>query len=294
MKIETITDHKCLLGEGPVWDAKSDTIYWLDIFKGEIHAYSPKVKKAKTYALHEMVGSMAVCQNGSLIFASKSGIGLLNRDTGKIEMLAEPENHLPNNRFNDGKCDPAGRFWAGTMSLTEEGGAGSLYLLGHKEAIKKIEKVTISNGLAWSLDHKTMYYTDTPTLQVVAYAYEKETGHISDRKIALQIPKEEGYPDGMTIDAEGMLWIAHWGGWQITRWNPSTGKRIFAIPMPAAKITSVTFGGDGLKDLYVTSAMEGLSPKDLENQPLAGSLFVIKNSGFQGVPTFEFYCGEIG
>lgn len=293
MNIETVTDHKCLLGEGPVWDAKESQMYWLDIFRGEIFCYSLASRTLHSYPIGEMVGSMALCTDGSLIFASKSGFGFLNKVTGKIKMLAKPEDHLPNNRFNDGKCDPAGRFWAGTMSLSEEKGAGNLYVLERNQAHKKIENVTISNGLAWSLDYKTMYYIDTPTRKVVSFTFDKATGNISNRKIIIHIPKEDGYPDGMTIDTEGMLWIAHWDGWQVTRWHPVSGKKIHAIPLPAAKITSCTFGGNGLTDLYITSASVGLSPKELEKQPLAGSLFVIKNCGFQGMPTFEFVNGEV-
>ncbi len=288
MKIETIINHKCALGEGPVWDAKRNEIFWLDIFGGEIHRYSFENEKFHTYPINEMIGSMAICKDGSLIIASKSGFGLLNRGTGKIKALANPEHHLPNNRFNDGKCDPLGRFWAGTMSLTEDSGAGNVYVFGHNLVEKKIEKVTISNGMAWSLDQKTMYYIDTPTLEIVSYAYEKATGHILDKKVVIHIPKDDGYPDGMTIDSEGMLWIAHWGGWQVTRWDPDTGEKLLAIPLPASKITSCTFGGKQLTDLFITSAKEGLSEDELKEQPLAGSLFVIKDCGFKGLPTFEF------
>ncbi len=142
--------------------------------------------------------------------------------------------------------------------------------------------------MAWSPDHQTFYYIDTPTLEVVAYDYAVETGRISNKRIAIGIPAEEGFPDGMTIDKEGMLWIAHWDGWQVTRWNPNSGKKLLSIPLPAAKITSCTFGGDDLQDLYITSACTGLTEKMHDEQPLAGSLFVLKNCGFQGIEAAVF------
>jgi sugar lactone lactonase YvrE len=288
MKLEIFCKHKCLLGEGPVWNAQSQSIYWIDILKGEIHQFDFKKNLHQTYPINEMIGCFAFCKNGQLIMATQSGISFLDHDTGQVLKVINPENNLTNNRFNDGKCDPMGRFWAGTMSLSEEPNVGSLYVFDNKTIEKKIENVTISNGLAWSLDQKTMYYIDTPTFEVVAFDYEKETGNISKKKIALKIPEEDGYPDGMTIDTEGCLWIAHWGGWQVTRWNPKTGEKILSIKLPVSQVTSCTFGGENLSDLFITSASVGLSAEALAQQPLAGSFFVVKNCGFKGVEAFEF------
>jgi sugar lactone lactonase YvrE len=204
-------------------------------------------------------------------------------------LMANPEDHIPGNRFNDGKCGPDGRFWAGTMSHTDEPAKGSFYVFDTDHSVtKKIDHVSISNGLAWSADHKTLYYIDTPTYTVVAYDFDKNTAEISRKRIVINIVAEYGFPDGMTIDNEGMLWIAHWGGWQITRWDPNTGTKLLNIPMPAARITSCAFGGDDFGDLYITSAKRDLSHEQLANQPLAGSLFVIKDIGYKGLPAFEF------
>jgi sugar lactone lactonase YvrE len=288
MKIEVITNHKCSLGEGPVWDAEHQAIYWIDIVKGEIHEFCDRTHSYSTYSINEMIGCFALCKNGQLVIATQSGFGFLDRTTGAIEMVANPESHSPNNRFNDGKCDPFGRFWAGTMSLSEEPNVGNMYVFENKTVEKRIENVTISNGLAWSLDHKTLYYIDTPTFEVVAYNYEKETGVISNRQVVLNISKEDGFPDGMTIDTEGCLWIAHWDGGQVTRWNPKTGEKLDAIKLPVSRITACTFGGKDLNDLFITSASIGLSEDELKEQPLAGSLFVIRNCGFHGTQTFEF------
>jgi len=288
-QIDVVDEHKCLVGEGPVWDAKRKVICWIDILNGEIHEYSPGQKTQKTITVHQMIGSLAVCTNGNFIAALQNGFAFIDRISGEIKMIADPESYLPNSRFNEGKCDPAGRFWAGTMSLSEETNAGSVYVVEKDLSItKRIESVTISNGMAWSVDHQTFYFIDTPTFEVVAYDYDKYTGHISNKRTIIKIANEDGYPDGMTIDNEGMLWMAHWDGWQVTRWNPISGKKLHSIKLSVAKVTSCTFGGENFEDLYITSAKAGLTEEELEKQPLAGSLFILPNCGFKGYPAFEF------
>jgi sugar lactone lactonase YvrE len=289
MQADVVLPHRCLLGEGPIWDDKRKAILWIDILCGEIHEYSPQSRSHKIIAVDQMIGAVVVCQDGNLLAALKNGFGFVNRENGEVNMIANPESKIPGNRFNDGKCDPDGRFWAGTMSHTDEPEMGSLYVFGKDHTInKKISNISISNGLAWSADHRTFYYIDTPTFTVVSYNYDKESGEISGKNIIININEEDGSPDGMTIDDQGMLWIAHWDGWQITRWDPNTGKKLLSITMPVARVTSCAFGGDALEDLYITSASTGLTDEELVNQPLAGSLFVIKNIGYKGQPGFEF------
>lgn len=289
LQIDVVVEHKCELGEGPLWDVKRKAICWIDILKGEIHQYSPEQKTHEIIQVHQMIGSIALCTNGDFIAALQNGFGFVDRISGKVTMIADPESHLSNNRFNEGKCDPAGRFWAGTMSLSEDSLAGSVYVVESNLSVtKKIEGVTISNGMAWSKDYQTLYYIDTPTFEAAAYEYDKSTGNISNKRIIIKIPKEDGSPDGMTIDSEGMLWIAHWDGWQIARWNPTTGEKLYQIKMPVARVTSCTFGGENLGDLFITTARKSLTEDELQKQPLAGSLFVIKNIGFKGMPAFEF------
>lgn len=288
-QLDVVINHKSLLAEGPVWDDKRKTICWVDILNGVIHEYSAEQKIHTTIPVHQMVGSIAVCANGNFIAALQNGFAFIDRISGGLKMIADPENHLPNNRFNEGKCDPAGRFWAGTMSLSEEPQAGSVYVMQNDLLpTKKIGEVSISNGMAWSLDHNTFYYIDTPTLEIIAYDYDKTNGHITNKRMIIKIEAGEGYPDGMTIDNEGMLWIAHWDGWQVTRWDPDSGKKLHAIKLPVAKITSCTFGGENFEDLYIASARVELNEEELKQQPLAGSLFVLRNCGFKGMPAFEF------
>ena len=289
LKIDVVVDCTSLLAEGPVWDNVQKCICWIDILNGQIHQFSPDRKSLKTISVHQKIGSLAVCTNNDFIAALQNGFAFIDRKNGVIKPITDPEAHLPGNRFNDGKCDPAGRFWAGTMSLSEDAATGSVYFIQNTlQPIKMIDAVTISNGMAWSPDHQTFYYIDTPTFLIVAYDYDKVNGHISNKRTIIKIDEKDGYPDGMTIDNEGMLWVAHWGGWQITRWNPGTGKKIHSFKLPVAKVTSCTFGGDDLEDLYITTAKVGLTENELKLQPLAGSLFVIRNCGFKGMPAVEF------
>src|SRR6266850_3235185 len=254
LKAELVVKLSSELGEGPVWDAKQKLICWVDIVNGKIHQYAPEGKKLSTITAPQMVGAIVICKNGDFMAATQNGFARINRETHEVKMIANPEDHLPNNRFNDGKCDPGGRFWAGTMSISEERGAGSVYVLGNDLSVtKKMEAVTISNGMAWSIDHQTFYYIDSPTFEVVAFRYDRRTGNITDKKVVIKIEQTEGSPDGMTIDSEGMLWIAHWDGWQVARWNPETGEKLARIPLPVAKASSCAFGGELFEDLYITS-----------------------------------------
>jgi sugar lactone lactonase YvrE len=289
MKIETVIPETCLLGEGPVWDFRKKTICWVDILNGQIHEYNPSDRSHKTIPVRQMIGAVAICKNGHFIAALKNGFGFINRDSGAVSMILNPEPDLPGNRFNDGKCGPDGRFWAGTMSHTDEPEKGSFYLLNKDLSVtKKMERVSISNGISWSLDHSVFYYIDTPTLRVSAFDFDQVNATIMNKRIAIRFPENEGLPDGMTIDNEGMLWIAHWDGWQITRWNPFSGEKILTVPLPVARVTSCCFGGEDFQDLYITSAKTGLTPAQLHEQPLAGSLFIIRNIGYKGLPLFEF------
>jgi sugar lactone lactonase YvrE len=212
----------------------------------------------------------------------------LDPDSGKITFLADPESHLPENRFNDGKCDPFGRFWAGTMALDFTKGAGSMYCLFPDLSAKKMAgDLTISNGLAWSLDQKTMYLIDSADATVWAFDYDPKTAAIQNKRALIVFQKKDGSPDGMTMDSEGKLWIAHWDGARVTRWDPENGKLLFTQPIPASLVTSVAFGGPGLDEMYVTTARVSLSEETLASQPHAGGLFRFK-PGVKGLPAPEF------
>jgi sugar lactone lactonase YvrE len=180
-----------------------------------------------------------------------------------------------------------GRFWAGTLEILEKNGPlGALYCMGKDlEMKKKVDLVEISNGICWSIDHKTMYFIDSPTQRVDSFEYNAETAEISNRQTIFETGKDNGYPDGMCIDEQGMLWVAHWGGSRITRWNPNTGKLLQTVMLPISKPTSCCFGGPQLSELYITTASYQC---DLEKEPLAGGLFVLRNPGVRGIAELEF------
>lgn len=287
--MEPIFNHRCQLAEGPVWDSKRKTICWVDILRGEIHEHNLVDGKTQTMQVGTMVGSIAICTDGNFLAALHRGFAFVDRGSAKIGEVFTPYGHPEGNRFNDGKCDPAGRFWAGTMALAETEGAGSVFVFDQDHKIKRVmQGVSISNGMAWTADRQTLYYIDTPTQRIVAFDYNLETGAIKNKRTAIDLQHEKGFPDGMTIDQEDNLWVAHWDGWQVTRWNPRTAKKIGAIPMPVARVTSCTFGGDQMDELFITTARVGLTPEQESHQPLAGSLFRFPNPGASGRPAFEF------
>jgi sugar lactone lactonase YvrE len=282
--------HDSLLGEGPVWDHRRGRLYWMDIEGGAVHWYDPATGAHRAIPTGQYVGCAAVRKSGGLVIALKSGFAALDPDTGVLTQLADAESHRPGNRFNDGKCDPAGRFWAGTLALDEDRGEGqgALYCLDSDHRVhRKLDDVWISNGLAWTADARTMYFIDSPKQRVVAYACDPATAAIADPRTVIEVPGELGYPDGMTIDEEGMLWIAHWDGGRVCRWNPRTGGRLADILVPVSRPTSCVFGGDDFGTLYITSARTRLKPEVLAAQPLAGGIFTCR-PGVRGLPMTEF------
>lgn len=286
-QVELILDAKATLGEGPVWDEQAGKLYWVDIEKKQMNVFDPKTKQNVVTGFDQYVSAVALRESGGLVFAMQHGFYFMDAEKSEPTLITDPERHLPNNRFNDGKCDPLGRFWAGTMSMHNEAAAGTLYCLGTNRKVRAmISGVSVSNGLAWSPDGRTMYFIDSPTKQVVAFDFDA-TGEIRNRRIAVNIPEGEGVPDGMTMDEEGYIWVAQWGGYKVSRWNPNNGKRLDEIDVPAAHVTSCTFGGEQLNELYITTARTGLDDHALAEQPFAGGLFRIK-TGVKGLPAFKY------
>nr|WP_239534261.1 SMP-30/gluconolactonase/LRE family protein [Thalassobacillus pellis] len=281
-------DARATLGEGPSWDEANRLLYWVDIEGKKVFVYNPAVNENKTIEMDQMVGAIVPRSGNEAVIAMEKGLQFMNTKTGELHPISDPESDIQENRFNDGKCDPEGRFWAGTMSFDAKEGNGSLYCLETDQNItKKIGNVTISNGLAWSPDNRYMYYIDTPTRKVDRYEYDLETGDINNPVTVVEIPEGQGNPDGMTIDAEGNLWIAHWGGARISVWNPENGELQKIIPVPALNVTSCVFGGDELNELYITTASTGMTEEDLRKYPHAGGLFKLKTT-VKGSPTYSY------
>lgn len=278
--MEPINATRATLGEGPVWH--EGKLIWIDIEGRKLH-FGDRVIE-----LPGRIGCAWPCaDSGRLICGMESGICCLDLGSEKLTVIADAESDSQRTRFNDGKSDPRGRFWAGTMDMEEREPLGSLYMLGADGKLKRQWRdITVANGLAWDPDGTTFYYIDSPTREVAAFDYDAGTGQLSNRRVVVPIPDGEGFPDGMTIDAEGKLWIALWGGWGVVRYDPKTGERLGKIELPVEKVTSCTFGGDGLDELFITTARIGLGGAELEAQPFAGGVFRVKPgvSGLAPVP----------
>ncbi len=284
---DLLLDARAELGEGPAWDSRRGVLHWVDIHAGRLHTFDPASGSDSCLELGEAIGCVAPVRSGGLLLALRSGFWTLSLPAATRTLLAVPE-HLPGNRFNDGKCDPAGRFLAGTMDDAEREASGSLYSLSPDGALKTLlTGLRISNGLAWSPDYQTFYFIDTPTRLVRAYEYDLETGSLANARAVVHVPPQLGWPDGMTSDQEGMLWIALWGGAAVTRWDPASGRLLASYRVPALNVTSCVFGGPDLSDLYITSARKGMTAAQLAEYPLSGGLFRLA-AGTRGLPTFEF------
>lgn len=282
MQVELLYDAKAWLGEGPLWDARTQTLHWLDILNKRIYA-GPELLAE----MDDFIGCIAPRKSGGLVFTKRFSFASLGLNPLQEAFLSTLTDEPANNRFNDGKCDPRGRCVAGTMDINEKDPTGSLYSFDGKSITGLLGGVTISNGMTWSPDGKTFYYIDTPTREVKAFDYDLDMGAIAKPRTAVHVPESLGWPDGMTSDMQGNLWIAMWGGAQITRWNPNTGKLLEQIPVPVIQPSSCTFGGKNGNELFITSARKGLDAAALKQYPLSGGVFRLETN-VEGMPAFEF------
>jgi len=265
-------DVRAELGEGPIWDPVDACLYFVDILRGRVHRYDPDTGTSRVYAVDRKVGAVGLCATGDLILAVQGGFTRLDQTTGRTTVIAEVDADRPDLRMNDGKCDPLGRFWAGTMALDERRGAGALYRLDPDGRVHTMRReVTISNGLDWTGDGR-MYYIDSPTQRVDVFDFDGASGAIENRRPFVRIPVEEGTPDGLTLDADGFVWVALWGGGAVHRYTPD-GRLNMVVHVPARYPTSCTFGGADLGDLFITTASVKLTEQERAEQPHAGGLF---------------------
>lgn len=280
MTIETVGSYRAQWGEGPVW--WKDSLLYVDIENHRVVRFDPASGTEQTWDVGERVGTVVPREAGGLVIAGDSGFHFLDEATGKLTGLGDPEPDKPDNRFNDGKCSPDGRFFAGTISLVKKTGDARLYRLDPDLTVHEVfGPVTNSNGIVWSADGRVVYYIDTPRKEVLAFDYE--AGHLGNVRTVVSTAHLEASPDGMTIDSDGNLWIAFCHGACVICYSPESGDELRRVDLPCLETTACTFGGPDLADLYVTT---GIHKSVVEED--AGRLFVIRGLGVKGVPAHGF------
>jgi sugar lactone lactonase YvrE len=275
------------LGEGATWDHARQRLISVDIMRGRVHVFDPAGDRLQTFEVGQPAGAAVPRRTGGLLLALRDGFARLDTDTGETTVVAHVELDRPGQRMNDGSCDAAGRFWAGTMCMQERPGLGALYRLdpdGRTETM--LTDVGISNGIDWSLDGSRMYYVDSLTQRIDLFDFDAERGTIANRRTFVQIDPADGCPDGLTVDAEGCVWLALWGGAAVRRYRPD-GALDRILRVPVTHPTTCTFGGPDLGDLYITSATIRLTDEERRKQPLAGAV-IRHRPGVLGRPAHAF------
>jgi len=286
-EVELVLDARADLGEGPSWDVAEGCLIWVDIPPGVVHRFEPRSGDDERFEIGQPVGAAVPASDGRILVAVSNGFSFGRNREAMLERIADVEADLSETMMNDGKCDPSGRMWAGTKDAVGMRPVGSLYRLGSDRAPKRmVTGVAISNGLGWSLDGRTMYYIDSPTHRVDAFTFDPDSGDLSDRRPLVEFPEAFGLPDGMTVDEEGFLWVAFYGGSAVRRIDPEGAVRS-VVELPVSQVTSCAFGGADLSELFITSARSDLSDAALADQPHAGGVFRLA-PGVHGLPQRPF------
>jgi len=280
ISIEVAGNNKSKWGEGPVW--WDGVLYYVDIEGKRVCRYSPETGEENHWEVGQRVGTVVPRKGGGLVIAGDDGFFFLDEQSGGLSPIDDPEPDKPDNRFNDGKCSPDGRFFAGTISLVKKQGDAKLYRLDPDLSLHEaFGPVTNSNGIVWSEDGKTVYYIDTPRKEVLAFDYVE--GELINLRSVISTDHHEASPDGMTIDDTGNLWIAFCHGACVACFDPRTGEEIRKIDLPCLETTACAFGGPGLTNLYVTTGVH-----KTEVEEYAGRLFRICGLGVKGIPSHAF------
>lgn len=282
-QVKIAFEIKSELGEGAFWDHHEQRLYWIDIEGKKVHIYDPVTKTNKVFDVPSRVGTVVPKNKDEAVIALEDGIYILNTGSGNITLLSDVEAEMTYNRFNDGKCDPNGNLWVGSMHLDQSAPRANLYKVSpNGQATKMLDSITISNGIVWTSDKKTMYYIDTPTGHIRAFDFNEEESTISNERVAVVIPESLGFGDGMAIDKEDKLWVGLWNGNAVARFDPLTGNLLEKIEVPAHNVTSCSFGGENFDTLYITTSSLDMDEEETRKYPLAGSLFEVK-PGVKGV-----------
>lgn len=275
-----VVDCKNVLGEGALWCPVEQRLWWIDISKPTLWSWQARDGKVEHWPLPKPPGSFALRKNGGFLFAFRSGFATLEEPGAEPKWIGGLE--LGDERFNDGKTDRAGRFWSGTMDRKLGSPIGQLYRLSTNLEAKAMDRgFTISNGIGWSPDDKTMYFTDTPSRRIYRYDFDRASGEVANRRVFVEVEPGHGGPDGMTVDAEGFVWSAQFDRWCVNRYAPD-GKLERSIRLPVQRPTTCMFGGKNLSTLYITSASF-----DVKDQPQAGGVFALE-PGVRGLPEPRF------
>jgi sugar lactone lactonase YvrE len=282
--MKCVLEAKATVGECPRWHPLEKALYWVDIYEPSLNRFDPRTGENRKWPMPERIGCFGFRRGGGFIAGMQSGIFLVDveKEVTTHRIFAyEPGN--PESRFNDGRCDPGGRFWAGTMNESMDKRVGALFRVDHDlKCTKMVDHLIVPNGMAFSPDGRTMYHSDSRQDYVFAWDFNAATGDIANQRIFLAMDIQEGRPDGAAVDAEGYYWICHIGGWHLARYSPE-GKIDRVIGIPVQRPTMCAFGGPDLKTLYITTAKYPLSETALRKQPLAGGLFAF-DAGVAGIP----------
>ena len=281
-KADLLYASQCTLGESPLWHAERKCCFWVDIENGVLYEYNWVQQTTRDWKFNYRLTLVLQGKDDQLILALDAKIASFDLETEKVRWLVDVETGSET-RCNDGASDTLGRLWVGTMHLEHKHEAGALYCINTDLKVhKKLNNSTISNGIVWSLDNKRLYYIDSPTQAVQSFVFEEKTGEIIFEKKVISIPNEMGSPDGMSIDEEGMLWIAHWGGFGVCRWNPRNGELVGKIEVPVPQVSSCAFVGENLDYLMITTARENMKEEELKKYPESGDVFWVE-AGVKGV-----------
>lgn len=277
---EPVGSIRCHWGEGPIWH--QDHLYYVDIEGHQVHRFNPQTGEQKSWEVGERVGTVVPRKSGGLVIAGDKGFSFLDEVSGELTPIADPESEIADNRFNDGKCSPDGRFFAGSISLIKKQGSAKLYRLDPDLSVHEaFGPVTNSNGIVWSADGKTCYYIDTARKEVLAFDYQD--GKLLNARSLLRTTHIDASPDGMTIDSEDHLWIAFCHGGCVSCFDPENGDELHRVTLPCLETTACAFGGPDLKELYVTTGVH----KSVKEEH-AGRLFAIHGLGVRGMPSHAF------
>lgn len=282
--VECVAPVRCRLGEAPVWDVVGNRLLWVDVKDPAVFAMNVATRAIRRWPMPAPLGAIGLRARGGLVGAFRDGFAFIDLESGAVTPIADPEKHVPHNRFNDGHVDPRGRFWAGTMDDEERRPTGQLYRLDPDLRVDRFAiGFVVTNGIEWSVDGSRLYVADSAERRIYAYAFDMALGRPGARRLFAQIPETAGYPDGLTVDADDHVWSAHWDGGRVTRYRPD-GSVERVVPLPVPRCTSCCFGGGDLATLYVTSASIGLDAAALRAAPLSGGVFAVSGLGVRGRP----------